>query len=216
MDKIKVLNLYSGIGGNRKLWPNDEIEVTAVEIEPNIAKIYQDFFPNDKVIVADAHKYLLEHFQEFDFIWSSPPCPTHSRLNTLLIMGRGIKPKYPDMKLYEEILLLKHFFKGKWVVENVISFYEPLIKPQIDGRHFYWSNFRIENITKDAIIRNTNGGTLNKKMNDRGIFVKNFYEYKGDKRQIIHNCVDSKAGLKIFNEAFKEEQKTLNKIISFA
>ena len=29
--KIKILNLYAGIGGNRKLWPQEKIEVVAVE-----------------------------------------------------------------------------------------------------------------------------------------------------------------------------------------
>jgi len=76
---VKILNLYAGIGGNRKLW-GGEIEVIAVEINPDIAKIYQDNFPNDKVIVGDAHAYLEEHFEEFDFIWSSPPCPSHSKI----------------------------------------------------------------------------------------------------------------------------------------
>ncbi|MBS3104967.1 DNA cytosine methyltransferase [Candidatus Woesearchaeota archaeon] len=76
---MKILNLYAGIGGNRKLW-GGEIEVIAVEINPDIAKIYQDNFPNDKVIVGDAHAYLEEHFEEFDFIWSSPPCPSHSKI----------------------------------------------------------------------------------------------------------------------------------------
>ena len=57
-----MLNLYSGIGGNRKLW--DNVEVTAVEINSQIAKIYQDFFPKDKVVVGDAHKYLIEHYKE--------------------------------------------------------------------------------------------------------------------------------------------------------
>jgi len=70
---IKILNLYAGIGGNRKLWPDQEIEVTAIENNKSIAKIYKDFFPNDTVIVGDAHQYLLEHYKEFDFIWSSPP-----------------------------------------------------------------------------------------------------------------------------------------------
>ena len=77
---MKVLNLYAGIGGNRKLW-GDEHEITAVEYDAKIAKIYQDFFPNDTVIVGDAHQYLLEHYSEFDFIWGSPPCPTHSGCN---------------------------------------------------------------------------------------------------------------------------------------
>ena len=74
---MKILNLYAGIGGNRKLW-GDEHEITAVEWDEKIAKIYQDFFPKDKVLVEDAHDYLLKHFEKYDFIWSSPPCPTHS------------------------------------------------------------------------------------------------------------------------------------------
>ena len=68
---IKVLNLYAGIGGNRKLW--EDVEVTAVEIEPSIARAYQHFFPNDKIIIGDAHQYLLKHYSEFEFIWASPP-----------------------------------------------------------------------------------------------------------------------------------------------
>jgi len=49
---MKALNLYSGIGGNRKLW--EGLQVTAVELDANIAKIYKDFYPEDEVIVADA------------------------------------------------------------------------------------------------------------------------------------------------------------------
>lgn len=35
---MKILNLYAGIGGNRKLWGDDH-EITAVEIESKIASI---------------------------------------------------------------------------------------------------------------------------------------------------------------------------------
>src|SRR3990167_5602421 len=148
---MKILNLYAGIGGNRKLWT--DVDVTAIELVPEIASIYKDFFPQDKVIVTDAHQYLLEHFGEFDFIWSSPPCPTHSKINKAnhlspykdntiqLNHGGGIEPRYPDMKLYEEIIFLTHFFKGKWCVENVVGYYEPLIKPNNIAKHYFWTNF---------------------------------------------------------------------------
>lgn len=152
---MKILNLYCGIGGNRKLWtPNgNEHEITAVENDPNIANIYQKFFPKDKVIVADAHQYLLDHHQEFDFIWSSPPCPSHSCFRKNFSCNVGASPIYPDMKLYEEILFLQGYFKGKYVVENVKSWYKPLIKPQLLQRHYFWSNFHIEEkqFEKDTI-----------------------------------------------------------------
>jgi len=73
----KVLNLYAGIGGNRKLW--EDVDVTAVEWDEDIAEVYQENFPNDNVVVDDAHEYLKNNYRDFDFIWSSPPCPTHSR-----------------------------------------------------------------------------------------------------------------------------------------
>ncbi len=72
---MKILNLYAGIGGNRKLWGNEH-DITAVEIGPNIANIYSEFYPNDTVIVGDAHEFLRANFRDFDFIWASPPCPT--------------------------------------------------------------------------------------------------------------------------------------------
>lgn len=136
---MKILNLYAGIGGNRKLW-GDEHEITAVELEPEIAAVYKTLYPNDTVIVADAHQYLLDHYKEFDFIWSSPPCPSHSRIR-LTHKTKSTKPVYPDMKLYEEILFLKHMFDGEWVVENVIPYYKPLIEPTVMlDRHLLWSN----------------------------------------------------------------------------
>ena len=112
---MKVLNLYAGIGGNRKLWT--DVEVTAVENNQDIATIYKEFFPDDTVITDDAHKYMLEHYKEYDFIWSSPPCQSHSVCNYFL-KGQGII-RFPDMKLYEEIIFLGLHSKQKWVVENV-------------------------------------------------------------------------------------------------
>lgn len=204
---MKILNLYAGIGGNRKLWPNEH-EITAVEINPEIAKIYQDFFPDDKVIVGDAHQYLLEHYKEFDFIWSSPPCPTHSRMRFLL-KEKGIKEVYPDMRLYEEIIFLNTFCKSKFVIENVRSYYEPLISPQLAGRHYFWANFHITNMKLRKKVRNDKGMTLDIKMENQKIQVNDFYEYDGDKRTLINNCIEPKLGLHIFNCAFKVQQKRL-------
>ena len=81
---MKILNLYAGLGGNRKLW-GDEHQITAVEYDPDIAAIYKNLYPMDNVIVEDAHQYLLENYDKYDFIWSSPPCQSHSsfRFNML-------------------------------------------------------------------------------------------------------------------------------------
>jgi DNA (cytosine-5)-methyltransferase 1 len=152
MKKYKVLNLYACLGGNRYKWDevakdaNIDLEVTAVELDDEAARLYQERFPNDIVIVADAHQYLLDYYKEFDFIWSSPPCPTHSRARYWGFGINGKKPIYPDMKLYEEIIFLQSHFKGKYCVENVIPYYEPLIKPTTTlHRHLIWSNFDIAN-----------------------------------------------------------------------
>ena len=100
-----------------------------MEFNPDIAKIYQDFFPDDTVIIDDAHDFLLKNYKLYDFIWSSPPCPTHSRFNHLNEV-QNKKITYPDMALYQEILLLQLWYKGKYCIENVISYYDPLIIPQ--------------------------------------------------------------------------------------
>ncbi len=198
---MKILNLYAGIGGNRKLWDGD-IEVTAVELNPDIAKIYQDFFPDDKVIVADAHKYLLDHFEEYDFIWSSPPCPSHSRVRKANLKQNN--PIYPNMMLYEEILLLQGYFKRRWVVENVISWYDPLIKPYTYNKHYYWSNFFIAGVknTTRGISNDYKTFDISKKLN---IDISN---YKGiNKTLALRNCVEPQDGLHIFNLAMEVDSK---------
>ena len=209
MKKIKVLNLYAGIGGNRKLWEN--VEVTAIENNPEIATIYQDFFPEDKIIVTDAHQYLLDHYEEYDFIWSSPPCPTHSRMRTLKNNCDECEKKYPDMQLYQEIIYLKHFFKGKWVVENIISYYDPLIAPGKVGNHYYWSNFIIpyKNEEKRMILRLNDEQSIKYKEKLFNIDLSKLNLKKRFKIKILNNCVEPLTRLHIFKCAFKERQETL-------
>ena len=38
-------------------------------------------------------------------------------------------------------------------------------------------------------------------MKERNIYIKNWHNYKGDKRTLLNNCVDSKIGLHILNAA---------------
>jgi len=205
MENWKVLNLYAGIGGNRKLW--EDVEVTAIEWDQNIAKIYQDFFPNDIVIIEDAHQYLLEHFKEYDFIWSSPPCPTHSRIRRQTLVNRGwVKPVFPNMDLYEEIIFLESHFKGLWCVENVISYYDPLIRPQTIGRHYFWSNFLIReknNIQASKIAE----GTIQFLQERKGFDLSKYSLI--DKKTILRNCVEPELGKLIIDSARGMTQHTL-------
>lgn len=197
---MKVLNLYACLGGNRYKWTN--CEVTAVELDPEAARLYQERFPNDRVIVADAHQYLLEHFQEFDFIWSSPPCPSHSRVRISQKSRENFKFIYPDLKLYEEIIFLDNFFKGKYVVENVIPYYEPLIPAKKRGRHLYWTNFNLPNDLgeRKGLNNMIEKGSI-KELSEFHNY--DFKKYKGKQRVIkmARNLVDYEAGLTIFNTA---------------
>jgi DNA (cytosine-5)-methyltransferase 1 len=196
---FKVLNLYACLGGNRYKWT--DCEVTAVELDSELARLYQERFPNDKVIVADAHQYLLDHYKEFDFIWSSPPCPTHSKARYWGFGKNGLKPTYPDMNLYQEIIFLQHHFFGKWVVENVNPYYEPLIPAQKRERHLYWANFKLPQIVS---IRNDTALVQASRMQDLCDFHDyDFRLYKGEQRmlKIARNLVDYQAGLSIFNTA---------------
>ena len=204
---MKVLNLYAGIGGNRKLW-SDEHEITAIENNKSIAEIYQDFFPEDEVIIGDAHEYLLGLYKNFDFIWSSPPCPSHSNTNRFL-NAQGVV-RYPDMNLYQEIILLREFFKGKWVIENVIPYYEPLIPGQKSGRHLFWCNFKITDYKKDRNITITNSRASTRRSKEEHLnTLKKYHGIDCNKIEYLSNCVNPKLGLHIFNMAFKEQQEIL-------
>lgn len=200
---MKILNLYACLGGNRYKWDEvTDVEVTAVEWDEELARLYQERFPNDKVIIADAHQYLLDHYKEFDFIWSSPPCPSHSRINISQYTRESWTPRYPDMKLYEEVIFLKHYFKGNFVVENVIPFYEPLISALERNRHLYWTNFNLPNIVSKRknpdLSRTKNLISVLSEFHDY-----DFYKYKGTQRRdkIARNLVDYEAGKTILETA---------------
>ena len=200
---MKILNLYACLGCNRYKWNEvkSDIEVTAVELDAEAARLYQERFPNDKVIVADAHQYLLDHYKEFDFIWSSPPCPTHSKVRMTQKNTSAFKAMFPDMKLYEEILFLDNYFEGKYVVENVVPYYEPLVVGKKRGRHIYWTNFNLPN---KLSTRKQSSGLMNGINNEIPKWCEyhdyDFYKYKGKQRRdkIARNLVDYEAGKTIF------------------
>jgi DNA (cytosine-5)-methyltransferase 1 len=212
---MKILNLYACLGGNRYKWDEvTDVEVTAVEWDEELARLYQERFPNDTVIVADAHQYLLDHYKEFDFIWSSPPCPTHSKIRITQKTRDTFIPKFPDMKLYEEILFLQHFYNGKFVVENVIPYYEPLIQAKKRGRHLYWTNFNLPNSINDRKFQLC--ATKNE-FSELCIFHDyDFRKYQGtqNKTKIARNLVDYEAGKTILETALGITKKQNEKQIT--
>lgn len=194
---VKILNLYAGIGGNRKLWDGD-IEVTSVEYDAKIAAVYADLFPSDKLIVADARAYLLEHYKEFDFIWSSPPCQSHSSFRfNIGVRYRNVPAVYPDMSLWEQIIFLSNHAPRYWVVENVKPYYEPLIKPTAElQRHLFWGNFAIGN--KEFVTDKIRTAQI------PDLQALHGYDLSGyqlpNKRQVLRNCVHPYLGLHVFKE----------------
>jgi len=194
---MKILNLYACLGGNRYKWGDDH-DITAVEWDEELARLYQERFPNDKVIVADAHQYLLDHYKEFDFIWSSPPCPTHSRFNVSMKTKR--KMKYPDMALYQEIIFLQYYYNGKYVVENVIPFYDLLIQGNKRNRHIYWTNFNLPSILSER--KNPDLGRTKNVVDALSKFHDyDFRKYKGKQsiQKVARNLVDYEAGKTILD-----------------
>jgi len=213
---MKILNLYACLGGNRLKWNevNKDIEVTAIELDPEAARLYKERFPNDTVIVTDAHQYLLDHYKEFDFIWSSPPCPSHSRARYWNSSNYDTTTEavYPDMKLYEEILFLQHYFKtGKFVVENVIPYYEPLINASKRGRHLYWTNFTLPKILSERKINIVETEDEMQKLINFHDY--DFRQYKGEQfiYKMARNLVDYEAGKTIFETALGIVNKSKTK-----
>jgi DNA (cytosine-5)-methyltransferase 1 len=177
-----------------------ECQVTSVEYSPEIAQVYAQLYPQDTVVVGDAVMYLEKHYAEFDFIWASPPCPSHGQYrHNVGVIGKGFAPIMPDMTLYAQIVFLQHYFKGKYVVENVKPYYEPLVKPTFEmQRHLFWSNFNVAPRKFDkSDIRHKN------KISDFEGHEIVAASKISNKRQALRNCVDSELGLYIFESAYE-------------
>ena len=194
---MKVLNLYAGIGGNRQLW--QDVTVTAVEYNAETAQYYKELYPNDNVIVADAHQYLLDHYTEFDFVWSSPPCPTHSKIRRCGVKAGRYEAKYPEMDLYQQIILMQHFAPKKtaWIIENVVPYYDSLIRPTRKlHRHLFWCNFHIDNFD---VQNNRTHLSISQNSTVYGHNLK--HTQIKDKRKALRNMVDPELGLHILKSA---------------
>lgn len=200
----------AGIGGESELWDDVNNEIVHVELDPKIAKVLQDRKPNRKVIVGDAYEYLLNHYQEFDFTWFSPSCQANSRM---IRSGKNRKPRFPDLKLYELKIFLDYNYEGRYVIENVVPYYKPVIEESARiGRHLFWSNFEINEDfeikqPKDFIMLGTVAGS--KQLKEwLGINYEGNLYYNGnhDPCQVLRNCVHPLLGNHV-HECFKQTLK---------
>jgi DNA (cytosine-5)-methyltransferase 1 len=201
--EIKILIGCAGIGGESEYWDDVNNDITHVEIDPKIAQVIIDRKPNRTVIIGDAYQYLLDHYKEYDFIWFSPSCQANTKF---IRSGKNRKPRLPDLKLYEIKIFLDYNFTGHYVIENVIPYYKPPIKPTAKiGRHLFWANFKIDEDfelkqPKDFIMLGTVEGSRKLKKWIGIEYEGNIY-YNGnhDPCQVLRNCVHPKLGLHVFN-----------------
>ena len=99
------------------------------------------------------------------------------------------------MKLYEEIILLKYWFAGSYVIENTIPYYQPIYDGKIIAKHIWWSNFEIRDYKMTS--RGHRGGTVESLQKIKQINISK-YDLK-NKRQILRNCVEPNLGKFVFD-----------------
>jgi len=205
--KLKILHNYAGLGGSSELWDENLYNITHVELNPKIAAILQRRKPNQEVIIADAHQYLLDHYKDYDIIWCSRPCQKHSKMNKAT---RHNMIRYVDGGLFEEIIFLDSYFNGKWVVENVVPYYKPYGSPTKLGRHLFWSNFEIGQMAElpkspKGMMNLATVGQKKIMMDWLGIHYDENIYYEGNHCpvQILRNCVHPLLGKHVLNCAVK-------------
>ena len=92
------------------------------------------------------------------------------------------------------------------MVENVIGYYKPLIKPQEVGGHYFWSNFLIPQIK----TKNREHDGLLVELEKRKGFNLEGINIGIEKRLLLRNCVEPDVGLHVFECAFKGKQTNLS------
>ena len=98
-------------------------------------------------------------------------------------------------------MFLENYYGGKYCVENVIPYYEPLIPAKKIGRHLYWTNFRLPNDLGERKHSIMESKDETKKWCEFHNY--DFTKYKGTQpvQKIARNLVDYEAGKTIFNIA---------------
>ena len=157
--QVKVLDLFSGLGGASQAFVNEGHEVLRIENNPLLAEI-----PNTEIMcVFELRDFLQDNIssldctpqfaEQIDLIWASPPCDEFSLAFSAphAIHNRespGI-PYEPDMSYLEATLDIIKMLKPRYfVIENVrgsSKFFTEMIGTEphqiLGNAQFLWGNF---------------------------------------------------------------------------
>ena len=151
---MKVLDLFSGLGGFSEAFVNHGCDVIRIENNPllsNVAHTQLKCVIEVRDYLQDCHDRGLQ-IQQPDVILASPPCLMFSNAfsapKAMYLRKFGTLDGYePPMTLLEATLDIIKLVKPRyWVIENVVGsiryFEKYLGKPrQIIGAYVLWGNF---------------------------------------------------------------------------
>ena len=145
MKKIKVLDLFSGVGGLSYGFSQDNCFniLAANEVLPNMAKAYQLNHPNVKMYCKDVKYFGIQDLEndfntkkgDIDIIIGGPPCQAYSTVGKRLIddpRGKLFQEYYRILKEIEPQCFLFENVKGLLSIQNgelfntIISLFESL------------------------------------------------------------------------------------------
>jgi len=154
---MKVLDLFSGLGGASQAFVNRGHEVLRIENSPLLSEV-----PHTQIMcVFELRDFLEEnnfarshtHFSNVDLIWASPPCDEFSLAfsapHAIHSRENPNEPYEPDMSYLEATLDIIRILKPRfWVIENVrgaSKFFSEMIGSQprqiLGNAQFLWGNY---------------------------------------------------------------------------
>jgi hypothetical protein len=130
---VRMLDLFSGLGGASEAMRLAGWDVVTVDVEPRFNCTY----------TADLLTWECPDHAGFDLVWASPPCTEFSR--SFLPWLRG---KYPDPNLdlvRSALRIIRQVSPKYWIIENVrgsIRWLKPILgKPRMVGQAVLWGRY---------------------------------------------------------------------------